>query len=87
MFTDRFVRVPVNMYSQKEADLTGKEEYVPSVEMINPFEIRSYYANINHEDRDTVSVIFKDGSGLLVCTSLEEFEKLLNDHQSKNQQP
>jgi len=80
MFTDKFIEVPINIYSQKEADLIGVETYSPSIEKIDPFSIRSYYSNLGVEDRDSTTVYFKDGGSLLVYLPINQFEKLLNDH-------
>lgn len=83
MFTDRFIEVPVKIYSLADANLTGKKEYISTYRKINPMEITEY--GPTDEDGDDqllfTSVSMRGGVDKFIAfVSVEEFEKLLNEY-------
>lgn len=80
-FTDRFIRVPIKVYSIRQKELTGKEICEDSYEMINPFDISRYRPSFDSDytENECVSISFKDGDKTLAYLSIREFEKLLNE--------
>jgi hypothetical protein len=79
VFTDRFIKVPIKVYNTRVKELTGDEgELTDSWEKINPFEIQSYRPDIDNENELIVTV--KNRDPFTVYLSVEEFEKLLNNH-------
>lgn len=85
MFTDRFIKLPIEMYDRKEAELTGNDNSTTfeAYMMINPMEILSYRPMFdddqNQEDKTVVD--FKGGnSDIIVLMPIHEFENLLNHH-------
>lgn len=80
MFTDKFIPFPVKEFSDKEKELTGKENCRDTIEKIDPFQIGNYRDSIDNEDEECVTVILKSGYTISVYLSLSEFEKRLNEH-------
>jgi hypothetical protein len=79
-FTDRFIQVPIKVYSVREKNLTGKEICNDSFEKLNPLQIESYRPTFDEDyEGDCVYVSYKSGNpGLTVYLSIDEFETLLN---------
>lgn len=77
LFTDRFIRVPIEAYSQKDADIMGEKRYFDSYEMFDPTDISSYFESISDDVRCT-QLHLKSGHHFLVNLNIEKFEKLLN---------
>ena len=83
MFTDRFIKLPIVVFSQKQQDLTGNAEDNPSWIKINPMEISNYKPSYDEGEPDIeiIHMILKNGFSTLVYLSPEEFEAALNEHQ------
>lgn len=81
MFTDRFIKIPVKIYSEKSESLTGKSENWDAEMKLNPMEISSYYNSFDDENSEAeiVDITFKNGTKTAAHMSMKEFEKLLND--------
>lgn len=85
MFTDRFIKVPVDLYNSKDADMVGYNEDTKegATEMrINPFEV-SHYRSSEDDKEDILNktlVHMKNGDSFHVSITIEKFEKLLNEH-------
>lgn len=87
-FTDRFIKMPVEMYNKKQAELTGKDnpETFTGFMAFLPMEVRSYMPayNEDHEPEDKVVVDFKGmPEAITVLMSIREFEQALNDFMDK----
>lgn len=82
-FTDRFIKVPVKIYDVKEAELTGKENYVEMSMKILPFEISHYKptAEAGSDKFIHTYVNMKNGDGFYIYMTFDKFEELLNKHQ------
>lgn len=85
MFTDRFLKVPIKTYHAETEELTGKKEWEDTYAKILPSDISEYFPSQTAGDNDApcVQVYSKGGRAYCVEMSIEEFEKLLNDHQGK----
>lgn len=83
MFTDRFIKIPTQIYNTKQAELTGKEEYYDSFSKINPLDLSEYYQSTSDE-REVVQLYLKNGRSFCAEMTFDEFENLLNSWQSKN---
>lgn len=83
-FTDRFISIPTQVYNTKMADLTGKEEYFDGLSKISPFEISEYYKSWS-DGIEVTQIYMKNGRSFLGNIPFDEFEKLLNTWQNKNQ--
>lgn len=80
-FTDRFIRLPIKIYSVSQAELTGKENYEDAVARVNPFEISRYYPiieDVDDNDVPAVKITFKDGESMVTYMTIEAFEALLD---------
>lgn len=79
-FTDRFIRVPIEVYDRQTKELTGVELSEESYMMLNPFEISHYRPSYDpvKPDVECTLVSFKNGNEVLVYLTIGEFEKLLN---------
>lgn len=82
-FTDRFLKVPIKTYHAENADLTGKKEWEDAYAKILPSDISEYFQSDNDEDTPITQVYSKSGRAFCVELPIDEFEKLLNDHQSQ----
>jgi hypothetical protein len=84
MFTDRFIKLPIEMFNRKEAELTDNPDAgtFESYGMFNAFEISSYWPAYNNdgEIEEKVTVYFKNGESVLVLMPIAKFEQLLNNH-------
>jgi len=83
IFTERFIEVPISVYSVKEKELTGNENYEDSWFKFLPFELAAYrptYQDDEHNQQDHTTIILKSGDSTVVNLTPEEFEKLLNNH-------
>ena len=79
MFTDRFVKVPSKIFNAKNKELTGNEELYDCQLRVLPMEICEYYENLD-EDNGSIQVLLKNGDSFPVYLTIQEFEKLLNNH-------
>lgn len=81
-FTDRFIKVPVEIVKAGDDNLGTKEEVMCIEYMrINPLDIIGYRNRYSDEGRDNDKVVveFKNRDNMIVCLSMEKFENLLND--------
>jgi hypothetical protein len=80
MFTDRFIKVPIRTYSQRQAELTGKPEYEETWEAVVPFEISTYYPSKDPDvgEGEYTQICLKSGKDFMAYISPDKFEKLLN---------
>lgn len=82
MFTDRFIKVPVELYDTKEADIIGYSKdtkFADTYMKINPFEISHYRPSTDNNDAlSETCVHFKNGSQAVIKMTTEKFEELLN---------
>lgn len=82
-FTDRFIKIPIQVYDRKLKELTGADEAEDSWMKINPMDISNYrpsYDSADLEQKEITSVTLKTGDTTLVYLTIEEFEELLNNH-------
>lgn len=86
MFTDRFIKIPIQVYDKELAELTGKEpDYTDSWMKINPMEISEYKPTVTEKDgheTDCTYIVMKNGSGFYCYLIPEDFEKILNSKDS-----
>lgn len=82
-FTDRFLEVPIRVYSIKVKELTDKEVCTPCWLKFNPFELSNYKPSWDEDEPDIeiVHITLKNGYSTLVYLSPHEFEKLINNFQ------
>jgi hypothetical protein len=84
MFTDRFIRLPIEMYNKREAELTSNPDAgtFESFGMFNPFEIASYWPVFDNEGepQDKSTVCFRNGESVIVLMSIDKLSNLLNTH-------
>ena len=82
-FTDRFLKIPIKIFDRKEAEITNNPVYEDSWMKINPFEISDYKLTFDKENdnQECTYLSMKNGSGMYVYLTIEEFENLLNEHQ------
>lgn len=83
-FTDRFIKVPVRILNAELSDLTGKSENTISDIYVDPFQIAYYEPASFEEGNELIDVGLKNGESFNVCLSVEEFQKLLNDHYAES---
>lgn len=84
MWTDRFIRIPVEIVKTANETLGDKEEFLcEDFMMINPFDIVAYRRHFNDDgEYDSRIVVEMRGmTNIIVQLSIHEFEKLLNNHQ------
>lgn len=84
MFTDRFIKVPIRIYSKKQYEITGKEEYEDSWFKFLPFELATYRPTSSDNNDDGhiwTTIMLKSGDETTLNITTKEFEKLLNEHQ------
>lgn len=81
MYTiNRFIKLPIKIYNEQDAELTGKQDKLDSFEMINAQYIYRYRPTWDEDDLNCVCVTFKDGTNILVYLSMQEFEEQLNNY-------
>ena len=81
-FTDRFIKVPIQVFDRKLKEVTGIEEGEDSWMNVNPLEIASYRPSWDSADEtktEITSMMLKSGDCTLVYMSVKEFEHLLNN--------
>lgn len=82
MWSDRFIKLPIQVYDKQQKELTGKEILEDSYIKINPLDISLYrptYDDFDPEQKEITSVTTKYGDTTLVQLSVWEFEKQIND--------
>lgn len=79
-FTDRFIKVPIQTYNTKDAELTGTKEYEDNWEKFNPLDLSAYFPSVADGNSGT-HVQLKSGHSFWVDLTPEKFEQLLNKHQ------
>lgn len=85
-FTDRFIELPIKIFSTTQKELTGKAEYFDNTLYLLPEEISNFKA-VRDDDCDVeecVSVFLKNGESFHVYLTLEEFKNQLNAHAAYN---
>lgn len=80
MFTDRFIKVPIKIFSLEQERIMADPPYEDSYEKIYPFEILSYRPSYDKDMETGVNISFKNGSSLFIYMDIEEFEAKLNKH-------
>ena len=72
MFTDRFVKLPIMVFSVKEQELTGNAIDSESWMKVNTMEISNYKPSYDEGEPDIeiVHVTLKNGYGALVYLSV-----------------
>lgn len=79
-FTDRFILLPIRIYSTKQENLTGLRSYHDVEMRVLVFDIGQYFEDINDEDDlEGVCLIMRNGDSSKIELSIEEFEKRLNE--------
>jgi hypothetical protein len=91
MFTDRFIEIPIRMFDSKEAIMTGKEdhecEWISSYKKILPMRVESYEPampaseGFGEDKQIATSITMQSGESFLGFIHIDEFQKLLNEHQ------
>ncbi len=89
-FTDRYIKVPTIVYNNKQQELFNKEshecEQLGTFRMINPMRIESYEpampaeAGFGLDAQIATSIIMYSGESLMTYLTINEFEKLFNEH-------
>lgn len=82
-FTDRFIKLPIQVYDRKLKEVAGVEESEDSWMKINPADISNYrpsYDSADETKAEITSVTLKTGDTTLVYLSIDQFEELLNSH-------
>lgn len=85
-FTDRFIELPIKIFSQKQKELTGNAEYFDNTLHLLPEEISNFKA-VSDDDvgvEECVSLFLKNGESFHVYLTLEEFKNQLNAHAAYN---
>jgi hypothetical protein len=79
-FTDRFLKIPIEVFNIKEKDLTGKENCIVSYTKILPFEIAEYRPTYDADNTDVelTSIALKNGDRFCCVLTVKEFEKLID---------
>ena len=83
MFTDRFIKIPIDIVKNANEDLGIEEKVLTStIIRINPMEIVSYREHFNDdgEHDNSVTIELRNSDNLVGKLTLHEFEKLLNSH-------
>lgn len=84
VFTDRYLKLPVEMHNRKEAELTGNGDagsFIGYAKVL-PMEIASWMPVYDADERilEQTNITFKHGgTDMLLPIGIHEFEKLLND--------
>lgn len=82
MYTDKFMRVPVEMFLRSEAELTGDidSSSFPSYAKINPMDIVMYMPTYDEETKpeDCTMIYFRSAESVKVLLPLHIFEKKLD---------
>lgn len=84
MFTDRFIKLPVNIVRKANEDLCIKEEVIASTMIrLNPLEIVSYRPFFGDDEQcdKCVTVELKNSENIVCTISITDFEKKLNEYQ------
>lgn len=83
MFTDKFVKVPIEIVYPANESLGTKERILcDDIMMLNPFDIVAYRNHYNEEgEADFTTVEIRSNDNIIAKLTVKEFEKLLNDHQ------
>lgn len=84
-FINRFIRVPVQVYYQTEAEITGNRVYEDSYAYILPTEIDEMFPSERAEGEmengtPNTQCYMKSGRGFLVELPIDEFIKRLNEY-------
>lgn len=81
MWTKRYIALPIEIFNQKEEDLTGKKAVGEPVFLnVNPFEIAAYHPtrNDDYPERELTRIELRLGGGYLILLTVKEFEQALN---------
>ena len=83
MFTDRYIKLPIELVNNKQAELIGDDDPqgFPSFIMLNPFEIAYYRPCIDKEgekELDATLIVMKGGESIVIELSVDDFEIQLN---------
>jgi len=82
MFTDRFIKVPIQIYNIANAELIGTKEYFSNWEKFNPMDLSSYFPS-EADGEEGTQICLKSGHTFWTSLTPEQFEKLLNNYQNK----
>lgn len=79
-FTDRFVKLPIKIYSESQKELTGKATYEDNYTNVLPLEICSYRPQVDDENGvdECTHVSLKNGESFNVYMTIAEFEAYIN---------
>ena len=83
MFTNRFIKIPVDLYERKDAEMIGYNKNTKSegtIMFVQPFEI-SHFRPTNNDDTDELTCVLihmKNGDSFVSSLNIKEFEKILN---------
>lgn len=82
VFTDRFIKLPIEIVNKKEAAVVGNENAngEPAIMALNPFEIAAYREDHGTEEdpKNRTVIELKSGEEWTVNISFKEFENRLN---------
>ena len=79
MFTDRFIKLPIKVFDREEVEVYGKEPiYEESWMKVLPLEICQYKPTVDYDGTECLYITLKNGEGLFVFLTSEQFEELLN---------
>lgn len=81
-FIDRFIEVPIRLFSKKLEDVGVDDKGEPNTMWLNPFQICRFYPN-SEDGENIVTVVFKDGDTTSVYLPIDKFIELLNNHHNQ----
>lgn len=88
MFTDRFKRIPVEVFIKSEAELMGEENATTLTvkARIDPNMICGYRPDpgTDTDNKPRVVIELMDGATYAVTMGIAEFEKFMNDETTRN---
>lgn len=82
MFSNRFIKAPIDLYNKKEAEMVGYGKSTKegvSVMSFLALEVSHYRPAFDDNDEEIYTLIYmKGGESFILSINIAEFEKLLN---------
>ncbi len=80
-FINRFLKIPIQIYNQKQAEMTNNPEYEDVYAYILPTEIDEMFPTVSDSTNKPVTFVYmKSGRTCIVEMAMEKFIKLLENH-------
>lgn len=84
-FTDRYVKLPIDLYEKDKADIIGCNEETKICDTtisVEPFQISHYRKTLDENFAPNgTSIHMKNGDSFYICLSVKEFEDVINNYQ------